>query len=42
LIRFVIAEIASALEAIHTLGFCFNDLKPENILITEIGHVKVS
>lgn len=41
LLRFIMGEIASAVNAIHEHGFVYNDLKPENILITELGHVKV-
>lgn len=32
LIRFYLAEITLALNAMHTLGFVHRDIKPENIL----------
>ncbi|KAF0683525.1 Aste57867_24382 [Aphanomyces stellatus] len=36
------AEIALALEHLHSLGVVYRDLKPENILLTKDGHVKLA
>lgn len=41
-LRFVVGEIAAAVQVLHAHGFVYNDLKPENVLLTEMGHVKVS
>ena len=35
-----VAEIALALDAIHSLGYMYRDLKLENILVTSDGHLK--
>lgn len=37
--RFYIAELLSALEALHDLNVIYRDLKPENILIDYQGHI---
>ncbi len=39
--RFYLAEIASGLRDLHTLGFVHRDVKPENVLITRSGHIKL-
>lgn len=36
------AEILSALEYLHDLGYIYRDLKPENILICSSGHIKLT
>eukprot|EP01104_Vermistella_antarctica_P011858 TRINITY_DN3352_c0_g5_i3.p1 TRINITY_DN3352_c0_g5~~TRINITY_DN3352_c0_g5_i3.p1 ORF type:complete len:893 (+),score=167.67 TRINITY_DN3352_c0_g5_i3:175-2853(+) len=40
--RFYAAEVALALEFLHTQGFIYRDLKPENILFHESGHIRLS
>lgn len=40
--RFVVGEVAAALNSIHELGLAYVDLKPENIVITEPGHIKLT
>merc|ERR1711998_483804 len=37
-----VAEIASALDYMHTMGIIYRDLKPENLLIDEEGHMKLA
>eukprot|EP01084_Bolivina_argentea_P286181 490897_1 len=39
--RFYIAELATAINEIHKLGFIHRDIKPDNIYITKSGHVKL-
>lgn len=39
--RFAVAEVALALEYMHSRKVVHNDIKPENILIHRSGHVKV-
>eukprot|EP01120_Amphizonella_sp_Union-15-10_P015334 TRINITY_DN7875_c0_g1_i1.p1 TRINITY_DN7875_c0_g1~~TRINITY_DN7875_c0_g1_i1.p1 ORF type:complete len:317 (-),score=74.32 TRINITY_DN7875_c0_g1_i1:11-961(-) len=41
-VRFYSAEIASAIEHLHTLGIVYRDLKPENILLNKDGHVVIT
>lgn len=40
--RFYAAEVLSALEYLHLLGFVYRDLKPENILLHESGHIMLT
>jgi len=40
--RFVLAQVCSALSAVHDSGFVYGDLKPENVVITKTGHVKIT
>jgi len=39
---FYTAEIASALDYIHSMGVIHHDVQPENLLIDEAGHIKLS
>ncbi|XP_060061132.1 ribosomal protein S6 kinase alpha-2 isoform X2 [Erinaceus europaeus] len=41
-VKFYLAELALALDHLHTLGIIYRDLKPENILLDEEGHVKIT
>jgi len=41
-VRFYAAEIALALEHLHSLGIIHRDLKPENILLDSQGHVNLT
>lgn len=40
--KLYIAEVAIALNYIHSLGFVYRDLKPENIMIDSNGHIKLA
>jgi len=41
-VRFYSAQIAIALEHLHTHGIVYRDLKPENILLDEQGYLKLA
>ncbi|BHF75339.1 Ribosomal protein S6 kinase alpha-2 [Sparganum proliferum] len=41
-VMFYLAELAIALDHLHSLGIVYRDLKPENILLTEEGHIKLT
>ncbi|XP_053567023.1 ribosomal protein S6 kinase alpha-2 [Bombina bombina] len=41
-VKFYLAELALALDHLHTLGIIYRDLKPENILLDEEGHIKIT
>lgn len=41
-VKFYLAELALALDHLHSLGIVYRDLKPENILLDSEGHVKLT
>lgn len=41
-VKFYLAELALALDHLHSLGIVYRDLKPENILLDTEGHVKLT
>ncbi|XP_076003078.1 ribosomal protein S6 kinase alpha-2 [Genypterus blacodes] len=41
-VKFYLAELALALDHLHSLGIIYRDLKPENILMDEDGHIKIT
>lgn len=41
-VRLYIAEVAIALNYLHSIGIVYRDLKPENILISPQGHIKLT
>ncbi|KAF3686337.1 Ribosomal protein S6 kinase alpha-2 [Channa argus] len=41
-VKFYLAELALALDHLHSLGIIYRDLKPENILLNEEGHIKIT
>ncbi|KAG6830431.1 hypothetical protein H0H92_000734 [Tricholoma furcatifolium] len=40
--KFYAAEVALALNHLHSLNIIYRDLKPENILLNQDGHIKVA
>lgn len=40
--KFYAAEVALALNYLHTLDIVYRDLKPENILLNSDGHIKIA
>ncbi|KAK4529974.1 hypothetical protein CCYA_CCYA03G0831 [Cyanidiococcus yangmingshanensis] len=41
-VRFYAAEIVTAIDQVHRLGFTHRDIKPDNILIARDGHIRLS
>lgn len=41
-VKFYLAELALALDHLHSLGIIYRDLKPENILLDDHGHIKLT
>ncbi|RZF32667.1 hypothetical protein LSTR_LSTR004095 [Laodelphax striatellus] len=41
-LKFYLAELALALDHIHSLGIIYRDLKPENILLDADGHISLT
>ncbi|KAL3881087.1 hypothetical protein ACJMK2_027718 [Sinanodonta woodiana] len=41
-VKFYLAELALALDHLHSLGIVYRDLKPENILLDAEGHIKLT
>ena len=41
-VKFYLAELAMALDHLHTLGIIYRDLKPENILLDSTGHISLT
>ena len=42
MVRFMVAQVALALEHMHNMGIIYRDLKPENILFNSDGYLKVA
>ncbi|KAI9002878.1 serine/threonine-protein kinase nrc-2 [Hyaloraphidium curvatum] len=40
--QFYAAEVVTALEYLHLMGFIYRDLKPENILLHHTGHIMLT
>lgn len=41
-VKFYLAELALALNHVHSLGIIYRDLKPENILLDQDGHIALT
>ncbi|RWS17163.1 ribosomal protein S6 kinase 2 beta-like isoform X1 [Dinothrombium tinctorium] len=41
-VKFYLAELALALDHLHSLGIIYRDLKPENILLDANGHISLT
>ncbi|XP_060703530.1 ribosomal protein S6 kinase alpha-1 isoform X1 [Hemiscyllium ocellatum] len=41
-VKIYLAELALALDHLHSFGIIYRDLKPENILLDEEGHIKLT
>lgn len=40
--RFYLAEMITAIDSVHRLGYVHRDVKPDNILLTEDGHIRLA
>ncbi|CAG5116714.1 unnamed protein product, partial [Candidula unifasciata] len=40
--KFYVAEMALAINSLHTMGYIHRDIKPENILLDYMGHIKLA
>ncbi|KAL7668247.1 hypothetical protein ACOME3_008957 [Neoechinorhynchus agilis] len=41
-VKFYVAEVIMAVEAVHSLGYVHRDIKPDNMLIDVDGHIKLA
>lgn len=41
-VKFYLAELALALDHLHSIGIIYRDLKPENILLDSEGHISLT
>lgn len=41
-VKFYLAELALALNHLHSIGIIYRDLKPENILLDQDGHIALT
>lgn len=41
-VKFYLAELALALNHLHSVGIIYRDLKPENILLDAEGHIALT
>lgn len=39
-VKFYLAELALALNHLHSIGIIYRDLKPENILLDQVCHMR--
>ena len=41
-LRFYVAELVLAVEAVHRMGYIHRDIKPDNVLIARDGHIRLA